>query len=196
MELLHLTQDLANSKPRSRCDEHRCRFCLEEFQQPYRMDSGQNGLSENNQPILHPRGRPICFLHQQSLTTLRSEIPRPSLNSNRCLPPALGSVDSIYTCSNSSTSTHSPEDTARSSNRIGDRSNLGGTTLVSHPTGVTGGLSSSVANNGRNNLPAHQSTSNTPNVANSPTSCMASVRSRLQTAGFSPEVFKILLASW
>ena len=79
---------------------------------------------------------------------------------------------------------------------IGDRSNLGGTTLVSHPTGVTGGFSSSVANNERNNLPALRSASNTPNVANSPTSCMASVRSRLQTAGFSPEVCKILLASW
>ena len=184
MGLLHLTQDLANSKPRSWCDEHRCRFCLEKFQQPYRMDSGQDGLSENNEPILHPRGRPICFSHQQSLTTLRSEIPRPRFNSNRCLSPALGAVDSIHTCPNSSTSTHSPEDTARSSNRIGDRSNLGGITLISHPTGVTGGLSSSVANNGRKNLPALRSASNTPDVANSPTSCMASVRSRLQTAGF------------
>ena len=100
----------------------------------------------NDQPILHLRGRPICYSHRQSLTTLRSEIPRPRFNGNRCLPPALGSVDSIHTCPNRSTSTHSPEDTARSSNRIGDRSNLGGTTLISRPTGVSG-LSR------RNNLP-------------------------------------------
>jgi hypothetical protein len=33
-------------------------------------------------------------------------------------------------------------------------------------------------------------------VENPPTSCMTAVRSRLQTTGLSPEVCKILLASW
>jgi hypothetical protein len=91
---------------------------------------------------------------------------------------------------------HPSEYSARSSNSAGDSPNVDGTTLVSYPAGVTGGLPSSATNSQRNDLPTFRPTGNTPNVADTLSSCMASVRAHLQTAGFSSEVCKILLASW
>ena len=75
-------------------------------------------------------------------------------------------------------------------------SNLARTALVSDLTGVASRFSSTVTDDGVDNLTTLRSTSNSPNMENPPTGCMASVRSRLQTTGLSPEVCKILLASW
>ena len=68
--------------------------------------------------------------------------------------------------------------------------------MVSDLTGVASRFSSTVTDDRVDNLTTLQSTSDSPNVENPPTGCVASVRSRLQTTGLSPEVCKILLASW
>ena len=115
---------------------------------------------------------------------------------NGCFSAALEPVDNIHTCPDSANTTNPSETSAGPSNRTGDSSNLAKTALVSDLTGVASRFSSTVTDDGVDNLTTLRFTSNSPNVENPPTGCMASVRSRLQTTGLSPEVRKILLASW
>jgi hypothetical protein len=171
-------------------------FASKNFVFNNRTDSEQESTPDDNQEVLHPRGGSICISNQQPATTLCGKIPRPRVSSNRCFSPALGTVDGVHTRSNSALATDSAEITTGSSNGTGDSPNLARTAMVPSPPGATGGFSSSVTDSGGNNLLTVRTTSNTSNVQNPPTSCMAAVRSRLQTTGLSPEVCKILLASW
>ena len=196
MEILHLSADMDYSETCSRGDQHRCRFCVEELQRSNGMDTQQDGIPENNQKVLYARSGPICLSAQQPATTLCGQIPRPGVNCDGCFSSTLGTVEGVHTCSNSAPASDSAETTTESSNGTGDSPDLARAAVVSNPSGVTSGLSSSVTNSGRNNLLAVRSASNTSYVENPPTSCMAAVRSRLQTTGLSPEVCKIMLASW
>ena len=196
MEILHLSADMDYSETCSRGDQHRCKFCVEELQRSNGMDTQQDGIPENNQKVLYARSGPICLSAQQPATTLCGQIPRPGVNCDGCFSSTLGTVEGVHTCSNSAPASDSAETTTGSSNGTGDSPDLARAAVVSNPSGVTSGLSSSVTNSGRNNLLAVRSASNTSYVENPPTSCMAAVRSRLQTTGLSPEVCKIMLASW
>ena len=196
MELLPLTPDLGNSKTYPRSVQHRSRFRLEKPQQPHGMDPGQNDLPEDNTKVLHSNGGLVCVPHQQPASELCGTIPRSRVYHNGCFSAALEPVDSIHTCPNSANTTNPSETSAGPSNRTGDSSNLARTALVSDLTGVASRFSSTVTDDGVDNLTTLRSTSNPPNVENPPTGCTASVRFRLQTTGLSPEVCKILLTSW
>ena len=197
MELLHIiSADMDYSETCSRSDEHRSRFCIEELQQQNEMDSEQESIPDDNQEVLHPRGGSIRISNHQPTTTLCGKIPSPRVNSNRCFSPALWIVDGVHTRSNSALATDSAEITTGSSNGTGHSRNLARTAMVLSPPGATSGFSSAVTDSGGSNLLTVRTTSNTSTVEKPPTSCIAAVRSRLQTTGLSPEVCKILLASW
>ena len=196
MELFYLSENMDYSETRSRSDKHRSRFRIEELQRSNGMDSQQDGIPENNQEVLYARSGPVCLSTQQPVTTLCGEIPRPGVNSDRCFSSAMGTVEGVHTCSNSAPASDSAETTTGSSNGTCDSPNLARAAVVSSLPRVTSGLSGSVTDSARNNLLTVRSASSTSNVENPPTSCMAAVRSRLQTTGLSPEVCRILLASW
>ena len=86
--------------------------------------------------------------------------------------------------------------TPGSSNRTCNSPTLARAAVVSSPPRVTSRFSGSVTDGARNNLLTVRSASNTSNMENPPTSYMAAVRSRLQTTSLSPQLCKILLASW
>ena len=160
------------------------------------MDSQQDGIPENNQEVLYARSGPLCLSAQQPVTTLCGEIPRPGVKNYRCFSSALGTVEGVHTCFSSAPASDSAETTTGSSNGSCDSPNLARAAVVSSPPRVTSGLSGSVTDSSRNNLLTVRSANNTSILEKPPTSCMAAVRSRLQTTGLSPEVCKILLASW
>ncbi len=88
---------------------------------------------------------------------------------NGCFSAALEPVDSIHTCPDSANTTNPSETSAGPSNRTGDSSNLARTALVSDLTGVASRFSSTVTDDGVDNLTALRSTGNSPNVENPPT---------------------------
>ena len=108
MELLHLSADMDYSETCFRSDEHRSRFCIEGLQQQNGVDSEQESIPDDNL-VLNPRGGSICSSNQQPATTLCCKIP--TVSSDRCFSPALGTVDGVHTCSNSAFSTDSAEST-------------------------------------------------------------------------------------
>ena len=196
MELLHLSENMDYSETCSRSDKHRSRFRIEELQRSNGMGSQLDGIPENNQEVLYARSGSLCPSAQQSVTTLCGEIPKPGVNSDRCFSSALETVEGVHTWFNSAPASDSAETTTGSSNGTCDSPNLARAAVVSSPPRVTSGLSGSVTDSARNNLLTVRTANNTSIVENPPTSCMAAVRSRLQTTGLLPEVCKILLVSW
>ncbi|CAB4011272.1 Gag-Pol poly [Paramuricea clavata] len=179
MELLHISGDMDYSETCSWGDEHRSRFCIKELQQQNGMDSEQESIPNDNQEVLHPRGGSICMSNQQ---------PR--------YPGSVATDAFLQHWGQWTVFIHTPigalamdfaEITTGPSNGTGDSPNLARTAMVPSPPGATSGFSSSVTNSRGNNLRTIRTTSNTSNVENPPTSCMAAVRSHLQTTGLSPE---------
>ena len=139
---------------------------------------------------------PFCLPAKQPTTPLCLQVSRPGIDSNRCLSTTVEPVDSLHSPSDSTTPKNTSKGPTGQCDSLGDSPNVARAALVSNSSGVAGRLSSQVANSGRDNHTSLRSSSDTSAMENPPSGCMASVRSRLEATGFSPEVCKILLASW
>ena len=160
------------------------------------MDIGSQHISKDCVSVLPSGGRSLCVPAIQPSGEVCFQISRSRSNSGRCLSPRLEEVEEFHSPPCEPSSSGSKEDPGR-----GSISSGGGTELAQHalvPTISTdvGGLPPGSSSVQVPFIPTIRPLGSPPSVGNPQPDCMASIRRRFETAGFSPDVIEILLSSW
>ena len=189
-------QILGDSDTYSRYTQCRCRHSFSPIQPQGGMDIGSQHISKDCVSVLPSGGRSLCVPATQPSGEVCFQISRSRSNSGRCLSPRLEEVEEFHSSPCEPSSSGSKEDPGR-----GSISSGGGTELAQHalvPTISTdvGGLPPGSSSVQVPFIPTIRPSGSPPSVGNPQPDCMASIRRRFETAGFSPDVIEILLSSW
>ena len=160
------------------------------------MDIGSQCISKDCVSVLPSGGRSLCVPATPPSGEVCFQISRSRSNSGRCLSPRLEEVEEFHSAPCEPSSSGNKEDPGR-----GSISSGGGTELAQHalvPTISTdvGGLPPASSSVQVPFIPTIRPSGSPPSVGNPQPDCMASIRRRFETAGFSPDVIKVLLSSW
>ena len=189
-------RDMVDSSAYPRGRELRGGCSIETDRVPHRMDIEQTSFSSYMSEVLPTGSRPLCLETESSASQLRIPFSGPRINSSRCVPAGLGTVDNFCQPTDNPDPQDSTEDQTGSCENTVDSAELEGATLASSTPAAAGGLPSSTPPRRDTTLSTISTIRAPPPLEVSPPGGMAAVRERYRSEGFSEEAISILLSSW